>query len=421
MAQNEITVTILFYIIITNIIYSFFDFDYDFENSIAYEINQFVNEKLIYSFIPKNKCDSNEEALKLGKWKGLKAGCSCPLKGLTVGKCTLKQKHTYFCRDKPEVPAKYYTKFDSKKICVKRTKETYKDFLLKKQIIEKNEKCQEGYKCCGIIDTLNRKLCMKLNEKCPITINDINSPDKNNTENSQILSIFKITETEPCMNPNQKNWQNFHKLEYPVQRCKKVNNYFYDFRYEKLENFVTNQFDLYENNGIIHNYHSDSFSELANVKLYLWGRNFIGLNIEDIKEFSLDDLIYYETVSNKHYSFIWLISLLALISLIGCFLEAHSYQFNRIFQRGKAPLYLMITFVCIIILFVLNLIIFIYNLKIQNILIVEGNDDYTKGNMRLFKREIRTRFYFNLSSLIFVLILIILIIFIIFKNIREYN
>ena len=409
MAQNEITVTILFYIIITNIIYSFFDFDYDFENSIAYEINQFVNEKLIYSFIPKIKCDSNEEALKLGKWKGLKAGCSCPLKGLTVGKCTLKQKHTYFCRDKPEVPAKYYTKFDSKKICVKRTKETYKDFLLKKQIIENNEKCQEGYKCCGIIDTLNRRLCMKLNEKCPITINDINSPDKNNTENSQILSIFKITETEPCMNPNQKNWQNFHKLEYPVQRCKKVNNYFYDFRYEKLENFVTNQFDLYENNGIIHNYHSDSFSELANVKLYLWGRNFIGLNIEDIKEFSLDDLISYENISNKH-PHIGTISLLALLFLLDCLLDAQTNNLIKIIQRRAAFVYLMMSFGCTIIIFFFNLIVFVYNVKIQKIMDVKGNDDYTKENMKLFNRKIRMNYFFNLSSLILMLILIISII-----------
>ena len=44
MAKSEIIITILFYIIITNIIYSFLGFDYDFENSIAYEIDQFLME-----------------------------------------------------------------------------------------------------------------------------------------------------------------------------------------------------------------------------------------------------------------------------------------------------------------------------------------------------------------------------------------
>jgi len=205
MAKSEIIITILFYIIITNFIYSFWEFDYDFENSIAYEIDQFINGKLIYSFIPKEECDSDEEALKLGKWKGLKAGCMCPFTGLRRGRCITKRERRS-CRDIPEVPSKYYEKFNFKKICVKRTKETYRDFLLNKQIIENNKKCPEVYKCCGIVDTLNRKLCMKLNEQCPIMINYINSLDKNNTENSQILSIFKITETMPYMNPNQKDW-----------------------------------------------------------------------------------------------------------------------------------------------------------------------------------------------------------------------
>jgi len=418
MAKSEIIITILFYILITNIIYSFLEFDYDFENSIAYEIDQFLNGRLIYSFTPKDKCDSNEETLKLGKWKGLKAGCMCPITGLQKGKCTRKQKSRYYCKDIPEVPSKYYEKFDFKKICVKRTKETYRDFLLNKQIIEYNKKCPEGYKCCGIVDTLNRKLCMKLNEQCPITINDINSLDKNNNnENSQILSIFKITETKPCMNPNQKDWENVYKLEYPVKKCTKVNNNLYDFRYEKLDNFITNKYDLYENNDIIHNYPSDSYRMLKLLKIYLWGRNFIGFNIEDVKEFSLDNLISYETISNKHYSYICRVSLIGLLSLIGCLLDAGSYDLEIISRRRNAPGYLGITFICIIIIFFLNLIVFVYNLMIQNIIVVEGNDDYTKENMKLFKKEIRMHYYFNLSSLILIFILIFFII-LIFKNHR---
>ena len=420
MAQGEIIITIVFYIIITNIIYSFLDFDYDFENSIAYEIDQFINGKLIYSFIPKFKCDKNEEALKLGKWKGLKAGCMCPITGLNKGKCT-KEQRKFFCRDIPEVPSKYYERFDFKNICIKRTKERYRDFLLNKQIIENNKKCPEGYKCCGIVDTLNRKLCMKINERCPITIKDINSSDnnitENNTENSQILFIFKITEKRPCMIPNQKDWENVYKLEYPFKKCTKLNNQLYDFRYEKLENFVTNKFDLYDNNGIIQNYPSNTYSKLKDKKLYLYARNILGFNNEDVKEFSFDELISYETISNKHYSFILIISLFALLFLIVCLAIAKSYDLNRIFQRNETRGYLLLTLICIIIIFYLNLIVLVYNLRIQNIIAIEGNDDYTKENMKLFKSEIRMHYYFNLSSLILILILIFFII-LIFKNIR---
>ena len=130
MAKSEIIATILLYIIISNIIYSSLNLNYDLENNIAYEIDQFINGKLIYSFVPKDKCDANEEALKLEKWKGLKAGCKCPITGLYKGKCTKNQRQS-FCKDVPEVPSKYYEKFDFKNICIKRTKERYRDFLLK--------------------------------------------------------------------------------------------------------------------------------------------------------------------------------------------------------------------------------------------------------------------------------------------------
>ena len=75
------------------------------------------------------------------------------------------------------------------------------------------------------------------------------------------------------------------------------------------------------------------------------------------------------------------------------------------------------TVICIIIIFYLNLIVFVYNLRIQNIIVIDGNDDYTKENMRVFKSEIRMHYYFNLSSLILILILVFFII-LIFKNIR---
>ncbi len=48
--SNELILTLFLYIIICNIIYSFFDFNYDFDNSIAFDIEQALNSKLIYSF-----------------------------------------------------------------------------------------------------------------------------------------------------------------------------------------------------------------------------------------------------------------------------------------------------------------------------------------------------------------------------------
>ena len=412
MGLNEWIITIMFDIAIVNIIYAYFEFDYDFENSVAYEIEQVLNGKLIYSFKPKKKCDSNEEVLSLGKWKGLKAGCRCPIVGIREGKC---KKNEIFCKDIPAVPAKYYQKFDSNKICVKRTKETYKEYLLNKQIIEKNETCLQGYKCCGVIDTLNRKLCLKLNEQCPITINDINSLNSNDTENRQILAIIKLTETKPCINPNEIDWEQVYKLEKQYKKCSKVNKNFYDSKYEKLYNFVTKKLYLYEDNNITGYYPESTYSKLKRTKIYLYGRNFRGFNYEDIKEFSYENLMIYETISNKHYSWISIVSLLSFCFLIFCLGEAKEYNLNRILNSQNASITFYISIGTILINFYLNLVIFIYNIKIQTIIEVEGNDDYTKEIMKLLRKEVRIHYIFNLISLIFILILSFFMI-IFFKN-----
>ena len=56
-----------------------------------------------------------------------------------------------------------------KKICVKRKGKSFKELIKSKQIISKNEECKgEFNKTCGIIDTLDRKLCVENNEECPI-------------------------------------------------------------------------------------------------------------------------------------------------------------------------------------------------------------------------------------------------------------
>ena len=95
----------------------------------------------------------------MGKWKGLNEGCKCLGNRVTKGRCRRRNSLVIYigCEDMPAIPSKYYEKFDNKKFCVKRSTETYRYLLLNKQVINNNETCPEGYKCCGIIDTLNRK------------------------------------------------------------------------------------------------------------------------------------------------------------------------------------------------------------------------------------------------------------------------
>ena len=65
-----------------------------------------------------------------------------------------------------------------------------------KQIILKGSKCPYNFKLCGIIDTLENIFCFPKNEKCPITIADLetnSNNDRNSTIHNIILSIFKLS------------------------------------------------------------------------------------------------------------------------------------------------------------------------------------------------------------------------------------
>ena len=104
------------------------------------------------------------------------------------------------------------------KLCIKRKKDTYKDFLKLNQIIPKAANCQNDYKSCGIIDTLDRKLCVENSYNCPINSlniewlekinselvknkyslnigneNNINYLNEENNDNRIIISSFKIS------------------------------------------------------------------------------------------------------------------------------------------------------------------------------------------------------------------------------------
>ena len=52
------------------------------------------------------------------------------------------------------------------------------------QIIEKENNCNDNYKSCGIVDTLERKLCVKNSDSCPINRRMI---EDNNTNNENFF------------------------------------------------------------------------------------------------------------------------------------------------------------------------------------------------------------------------------------------
>ena len=112
----------------------------------------------------------------------------------------------------------------------------------------------------------------------------------------------------------------------------------------------------------------------------------------------------YENMSNKYYSYIWKLSLLASIFLI--ILLIANYNLNRLNDRAFRSFLSAIgcLFIFIHIIFVLNLIVLVYNLKLRKIIVIEGNDDYMKEIIKILYSEIKIHFIFNMISLILILV-----------------
>ena len=93
-----------------------------------------------------------------------------------------------------------------------------------RKIINKTQDCPGTSKSCGIIDTLNRKLCVDQNEDCPINkdyidnfpINLFTSNQKLDNDNKmylneeveekKIITSIKLSDGFPCIRSNESRW-----------------------------------------------------------------------------------------------------------------------------------------------------------------------------------------------------------------------
>ena len=129
------------------------------------------------------KCSNDESPIILGFWPGTVVGCNCTSVNdsniepsrrnrLNRDKCTYNETKAG-CENVEPIKSKDYTYWRSTQFCSKKSKETnnewkYFDYL--ENSVKKGESCLEGYKKCGILDTLNNTLCLLKNETCPLNL-----------------------------------------------------------------------------------------------------------------------------------------------------------------------------------------------------------------------------------------------------------
>jgi len=290
---------------VTNIVFSFKFKFYEFEkDSIILTVNNHLNTRLIYSFSVNDKCPSGYETLKLGTWNGS------------------------FTK-----PAKNYTVFAGKEICVIRKGDIFKELIDAGKIINKTQDCPGTTKSCGIIDTLNRKLCVDQNEDCPINKDDIdNFPvnlftsnqklDNDNkmylneeVEEKKIMTSIKLSDGFPCIRSNESRWISYHADEYTrSEDCSYVKDKNTDDRYVKFERFRTNKTELYKDNGLDEFINEKTRQDPTIINLY--GGPLIGMKL-DKRNFNYEELLSIQKLVNSCSRVMKVFSIIMLGVLVG--------------------------------------------------------------------------------------------------------
>jgi hypothetical protein len=290
---------------VTNIVFSFKFKFYEFEkDSIILTVNNHLNTRLIYSFSVNDKCPSGYETLKLGTWNGS------------------------FTK-----PAKNYTVFAGKEICVIRKGDIFKELIDAGKIINKTQDCPGTTKSCGIIDTLNRKLCVDQNEDCPINKDDIdNFPvnlftsnqklDNDNkmylneeVEEKKIITSIKLSDGFPCIRSNESRWISYHADEYTrSEDCSYVKDKNTDDRYVKFERFRTNKTELYKDNGLDEFINEKTRQDPTIINLY--GGPLIGMKL-DKRNFNYEELLSIQKLVNSCGRVMKVFSIIMLGVLVG--------------------------------------------------------------------------------------------------------
>ena len=409
----------------TSIVFSFKYIQYDFENNqFIKEIESSLNGKPIIGLELSPILEKGKEKLSFGQWDGISDGCNCS-NTIKSGICSDNDKKK--CRDIKKIVPKQYFKINSSYFYIKRYSKTYRQLLEEKKILPKNTECPSNYKSCGIIDTLERQLCLEIEEECPINVeymnnliyNDINLfLDKENIlnenklhnnnfsydDNNQILSIFKISEGTPCIDPKEKNWKYHYQLEPKTKNCTNIiMNQKFDKRYIQLIKFETSKYELYKDNDI-----KDFKEEYSkNETVYLYARNIIGFAGEKVKKFSYNELISLQKRSNRcgfgmkvlTYIMIGFISfpIFFLCGMaqnpgascdekgMGCFLS---------FYIGGTIISIIGAFLINIIF---SIIIFVSYIKIESILDITESDMFTNELIKIIMNEYSRNFRFSLA------------------------
>ena len=356
MKKYEYYFLILKIFLIGNIILISLKIEIKFKNNIYEKIEKILLKEIpifeMYSpLFSSYGCDSNFQKISIGEWPGIETGCNC----MSINSQHIKKKHrnNFFrgkCSEKEieegckeiieKKPTNYYF-YKGRILCKQKLNYNYLTYLKFSTV----GNCPEGYKQCGILDTLNRKMCLKEGDKCPINKviinNNSTSPDDfnyrvidlnddfylhytNEDVNNYIITGFNISEGKICANPIFHNLNNskqfFLEKNYNLSGCKKKYNHDY---YDELSYFeldtITKETLLEDNNLLSYIYSLPSYpTDNLQSTLTLYSKTFTGFHENCIINNKLSSDIWPNILDNTQDSktYIIIVLIFTIIAII---------------------------------------------------------------------------------------------------------
>ena len=268
-------------------------------------------------------------------------------------------------------------KLNGKYFCYKHV--SYRELLYNDQIRKEEEPYNGDYTYdCGIVDTLNQHLYIKVGEKCPIYDAGIGRPNDltnynyigdsfnlyynnddyyNNMPNKKIIGKLILNDGQPCYKLNETLWRIFdpkeageEHLECELEIFGKIN----DDRFKHRGDITYNQ--IYKDNLSDENYELLK-SKLNDLKVSLYSREFLGIDKECDKKNEISKDKYEKLKKNQGMEkicliveFIIIISILFSILLIVIILKIKSgfTQNKDVIVLAFFLLFFLLFFICTI-------------------------------------------------------------------------
>ena len=304
----------------------------------------------------------NSSSLTIDEWKGTVSGSNLD----SQVKRDVCPGNDDYCEKIPATPSVNITLWKNKQFKIKVDDSYYSYGNLFNNSVPSNEECPSDKKQCGILDTMNNKMCIDKDKECPINMiihsntrpteyhykfNNISLNDEsylfftNEAIDNYIVAHFKISDKEVCLDPNEFNSdaQHYPLDYYEYYGCKtEIKGVKYNSNYHYLD--TMNKFTFLEENGVIKEVEDLPYYPINDYKYTttsLYYRTFIGYDKKCLidNHININEVSYYikklTTVDSIFYAIFWLEILDIIVGLaqlmILCFENDSKCYFTIVF------------------------------------------------------------------------------------------